>query len=492
MSDVTGDGGARTSSSEFLGMLLDQQPPPRSRRVPVVGLLGLALLAGAAAAWFFVFRETGPPHPDTWDPRVEALAEVVQDQRDLDFEYPVYVDFLSEAEFTEKVTADDEDLTDEDRKEIEQATGLFRALGLIEGELDLFDSVNKLNGAGILGYYSYEDERIRIRGTELTPAVRSTLVHELTHVLQDQHFDLEAKTKAVEDDSAASSALDALVEGDARRIETEWRNDLSDKERKAVVKSLQKQSKGFGKDAADIPEVLTTLLGSPYDLGEALLAVAVQEGGDKAVDDLFRRPPTTEEHQLDPWTLIQDHEVAIDVPAPKPGKGGEEFDDGPFGAVSWLLVLSERIPVKDALTAADGWGGDAYVAFERDGASCVRIDYRGDTPQDLRQMQSALQTWVGRLPKAPASVSRKGSLLTFESCDPGPKAKSVATKSSRDAISLALSRTYLSATLADNGFDQAAARCAADRLVRELTLKELNDPKLDPKRVQGIILPCRG
>ena len=30
----------------------------------------------------------------------------------------------------------------------------------------------------------------RVRGTELTPAVESTLVHELTHALQDQNFDL--------------------------------------------------------------------------------------------------------------------------------------------------------------------------------------------------------------------------------------------------------------------------------------------------------------
>ena len=110
---------------------------------------------------------------------------------------------------------------------------MFRALGLIEGDVDLFDKFNELQGKGTIGFYSYEDERIRIRGTELTPAVESTLVHELTHALQDQNFDLGKRFEELDkaDDansSAASDGFDALVEGDARRIEDKWRASLSD------------------------------------------------------------------------------------------------------------------------------------------------------------------------------------------------------------------------------------------------------------------------
>jgi hypothetical protein len=471
-------------------MVLDEPPSTRRRWLPVTAVV-LALLAGAAAVYLVFLRDTGPAHPDSWDPRVTELAEAVADERGLDFQHPVYVDFLEEAEFTDQVTADDEELTDEDREGMEQWTGLLRAVGFIEGEIDLFDTVNQLNGAGIVGYYSYVDERIRIRGTELTPAVRSTLVHELTHVLQDQHFDLEAMTAKVEDDSAAASALDALIEGDARRIETAWRAGLSEADRADVVASIEGQSDDFDEDASGIPEVFTTMMAAPYTLGEGLLAVAVEQGGERAVDALFRRPPATEEHQLDPWTLVQDRAVAIDVATPELDEGEEEFDDGPFGAVSWLLVLAERIPVKQALTAADGWGGDAYVAFERDGTACVRMHYRGDTGQDVRQMKVALKAWAARLPTAQASVRREGSLLRFESCDPGPEAAAVATQSSQDAILLAMSRTYLSTALAKSGLEPTMARCAADRLVRRLKLKELNDPELDPARVHRITAPCR-
>jgi hypothetical protein len=465
------------------------EPPPTRHAWPFV-LLALALLATAATVYFVVIRDQGPAHPDAWDKRVQEYVDVVEKERDLDFVHPVYVDFLSEDEFTKQVTADEDDLSAEDRKEIEQTTGLFRALGLLEGDVDLFDKVNKLHGAGIVGYYSYEDERIRVRGKELTPAVQSTLVHELTHALQDQHFDLEKMKKDAEDDSSASSSLDALIEGDARRIETEWRQGLSASARKALEKDEKAQGEGAESALTKVPEVMQTLISAPYVFGEAMLTVATEEGGDSAVDDLFEGPPTTDEHQLDPWTLIADHAVAIPVDTPELTDGEKEFDDGPFGAVGWLLLLAERIPVERALTAADGWGGDAYVAYEKGDKSCVRIDYRGDTAEDVSQMQGALGAWVAKAPKGPAKVSVDGSLLRFQSCDPGTKAKRVATKSSEEAVAMALTRTYLSVTLVKTGLPTAQARCSSDLLVRRFSVKQLNDPKVDQGLVRRTIAPC--
>ena len=493
MTDVHGV----AAQAELVDQLFAPEPPPRPRRKWPYAVLALVVLAAAAVvAVVLVTRDkgpAGPPHPSKWDPKVQEYVDIVESERGLAFEHPVYVDFLSAKEFKKKVTADDEDLTDEDREEIEQATGLLRAVGLVEGDIDLFNESNKLRGAGIVGYYSYDDERIRVRGTKLTPEVQSTLVHELTHVLQDQHFDLGKRFEDLEkdDDSAASDGFQALVEGDARRIEKEWRDGLPEAERAALDKSQNKQVKGFDTEAAGIPEVLKTLMSAPYELGEAVLAVAIQQGGKRSVDDLFRSPPSTEEQQLDPWTLIADHQGFLSVPKPELADGEEKFDDGTFGAVGLYLVLAERLPAEQALTAVDGWGGDSYAAFERDDVSCVHIDYRGDTPEDLAQMKTALEAWVAKLPNGPAKVSRDGSTLKFESCDPGKNAAKVANGKSMDALALALSRTYLSATLADGGFDVPTARCAADRLVREFSIAELNDPSVDKARVQRTIAPCQ-
>jgi hypothetical protein len=497
---VTDVHAALTAQAELLDALLTPDPPPRRRWWPFA-VLALVLVTGAAAAAVVVASRDkgpqGPPHPATWDPRVQKYVDFVEKKRDLAFEQPVFVDFLTDEEFTAQVTSDAGDLTDEDRKEIEQSTELLRALGLVEGDLDLFKKANKLRGTGVVGFYSYDDERLRIRGTEITPAVESTIVHELTHALQDQNFDLGKRYEELrEADDANSSAtadgFDALVEGDARRIEAKWRDSLSDPDRRALDKAQEKAAKAFKAGSKDVPEVLTTMTTAPYELGQALLAVAVEQGGDRAVDELFRSPPRTEEQQLDPWTLIADHQGFLTVPEPQLADGEKALPDsgGAFGAFGWLLLLSERVPLEQALTAVDGWGGDASLAYERDGTSCFKANYRGDTPADLREMQTALQAWVGKLP-ASAGVTRDGMTLLFTSCDPGKKAAKVATGRSMDALTLALSRTYLSITLVKAGAPVPVARCGADRLVRTFSMAELNDPKVDPQRVAGAVAPCR-
>ena len=498
MTDVRGD---LTAQVELLEALATPDPPSRWRRWrwPLVVLALAVVTATAAGGVYLAGQDTGPagpPHPSKWDARVQKYVDFVEKKRGLEFKHPVYVDFLPAKEFKKQITADRDELSDDDELELEQFAGLFRALGLLEGDVDLFDKFNELQGKGIIGFYSYDDERVRVRGTELTPYVENVLVHELTHALQDQNFDLGKRFEEFDkaDDansSAASSGFDALVEGDARRIEYKWRDSLSDADRAALDKEKAAGAKGFESRSKDIPEVLVTMMAAPYDLGEALLSVAVQQGGDAEVDNLFRSPPRTEEQQLDPWTLIADHQGLLNVPGPDLPDEAKSFDDGAFGALTWLMLLSERLPTQQALTAVDGWGGDSYAAYDQDGVSCVTVNYRGDTPEDLAQMQSALQSWAAKGPKGSASVTKQDATLVLVSCDPGKKAAKVASGKSMDGVTLALSRTYLSLELVKAGADVKVARCGADRLVHEFTLAQLNSPHLDKDRVVQAILPCR-
>jgi hypothetical protein len=483
--------------AELLDALLTPDPPP-PRRWPYV-FFAVSMVAAAVAVVLGVRHASGPagpPHPSTWDPRVQKYVDFVEKARGLEFQHPVYVDFLSDAAFTKQVTSDPSELSDEDRKQLDQYAGTLRALGLVNGDVDLVDEDNELQGQGIVGFYSYEDERLRIRGTEVTPAVESTIVHELTHALQDQNFDLGQRFEALDraDDAnstAAAAGFHALVEGDARRIEGLWRDRLPAKRRAALDKEQRAAQRGFEKGVRDVPDVMVTMLAAPYDLGEALLAVARQQGGDSAVDDLFRSPPSTEEQQLDPWTLVADHQGFLNVPAPELPAGATSFDDGAFGALTWLMVLSERLPVGQALTAVDGWGGDSYAAYDQDGVSCVSVDYRADTPEDLAQMRAALQAWVAKGPQGSAGVKKQELTLVFHSCDPGTNAAAAASGRSKDALAMALSRTYVSLQLVKAGLDVDVARCGADRMVRTFTVAQLHDPHLDPQRVLRTIQPCQ-
>ena len=318
---------------------------PRRATWLIVNLVFVLIIGTCVVGGYLLIRGSeGNNYPDAWDTRIAPFAEIVEDERGLEFDHPIYVDFLSVKEFQKQVSSDEEDLTAEERKEIEQSTGMMRAVGLLEGKVDLFESSNKLAKVGTLGYYSYEDERIRIRGERLTPAVQSTLVHELTHALQDQHFDLGARFKALEnDEGAASSSYRAVVEGDARRIESAWAKSLRKKGRAALERSEAAQARRYKSQSSDIPEILQTFIGAPYLFGEATLALAVAEDGDEAVNRLFAKPPTTDEHLLNPWTL-EDRELQLTVPKPELADGEKKFDSGTFGATDLAVHAGRARP----------------------------------------------------------------------------------------------------------------------------------------------------
>jgi hypothetical protein len=454
----------------------------------LVGVAGLVLSQGDAE-----------DSVAAWPAEIRPFVEFVEDERGLQFKHPVPVDFLPPEEFRKEVTTDESTLTAHDRQEIRETEGLFRALGLLDRKTDLFKATNDLSGAGTIGYYSNEDKLIRVRGDGLTPAAKVTLVHELTHALQDQYFDLSARMKELQesDDSSAASAYRALVEGDAVRIENAYRSSLTDDERAAVEDEEAVSNSDYSKEVADIPQILQTLMASPYALGQAMLAVATAVDGNDAVDALFRNPPTTDEQLLDPWTVVHGRDEAVDVGEVKVADDEKEFDSGSFGALTWYLMLSERVPLVESLDAVDGWAGDAYVGFKRDGTTCVRVRYRGETSRDGTEMETALDDWTSAAPVSGASVKVIGSDLLFESCDRGAAAH-VGTDSSGRALGLVLTRTYLSISVFQGSGDEQGARCVADKAVHEFTPRQISDPRFavdNPEvrqRIGAIALSCLG
>jgi hypothetical protein len=473
-------------------------------KIPIWVLLVavLVMLAMAAATLFIVMREADKrTYPARWDPRIAPYVQVVQQHRGLFFLHPVTVRFLPQAEFEKSIAADKKELSTEDRTEIDQFTGLMRAVGLLEGDVDLFDSVNDFTAGGTLAYYSFEDERITIRGEKMTPAIRSTLVHELTHVLQDQHFNIGDKMKKLRKESedgastSESTMLDAVVEGDAERVRSLYRDALKPKQRKALDAGSKNDVAVARKRIKNVPKVIVTMMTSPYTLGAGLVQTVAANGGNPKVDMLFRDLPTDETSLLDPFQALSG-DKAKNVKAPKLEGGEKKFDSGEFGTVTWYLMLAERLPLMDALETAEGWGGDEYVGFERRGVSCARMAYAGKTPRDARRMFSALRRWGAATPGSTTKVRRAGDRVRFETCDPG-KATRLGKDASQDAVRLVLTRTSLALGMRRSGVPTKMARCVAEQLVATYPVSKLVDPKFgvgNPAvkvRIQQLAAVCR-
>jgi hypothetical protein len=444
-------------------------------------------------------KASGPRYPKAWDSRILPYTKIAEKQRGLFFTHPVAVRFLPPKQFEKSVTTDDPELSNGDRTELKHFAGLMRALGLISGDVDLFKAFNDFSGGGTLAYYSFEDKRITVKGQRITPAMRSTLVHELTHVLQDQHFDVGDRLADLRKDDGPNtgeeSVLDAIIEGDATRVETKYRSSLKAKQRRALDAGRHDESTQAMARMKTVPKVVVTMMTSPYTLGEGMVTAAAQKGGNKAVDRLFRDPPTHETALLDPLAVLHGDTGADKVSIPKLEKGEKKFASGEFGVLTWYLMLADRLPLKEALAAADGWGGDSYVAFQRGQKTCARLAYRGDSAKDTARMYSDLRQWTAASLRGSARVTRAGQTLQLESCDPGTKGRPDKDVS-QEAITLVATRAGLGIGLLQAGAPAPMAECVAGKLAAEYSVQDLTGAGLgkDPafkQRVQRLAIGCR-
>lgn len=463
-------------------------PTPRPDRAPTVVLAAsvavvLALVAGAV----YIVTAGGRTFPSEWDERVAPLAAWTARARNLPFEHPVEVHFLSEEEFVADVTGSDLVLDEEDQAAADAETadtvGTLRALGFVDGEVDLSEATDSLMGAGTLAYYSPSTKEVFVRGTEVTPAVRATLVHELVHVLQDQHFDLERLSELGEHGRATT--LRALAEGDAGRIEDEYKETFTDEDWAAYEDEMASVSEGYAEQIDDeVPEILEILFAAPYVFGPSLIWYLDETGGDAAIDAALTDPPT-EFVLFDPPLFGTDRAQPLETEVTPPPET-EVISEDTFGAAWWYLLLATRIPPPDALAAVNGIGGDAYVSYRDDEAVCVRIAASAHADSEAAALTGALDAWAA-FTSASATVTRDGNRVMLQSCDDGRDEPVGAT--TMDLLVLPVVRTQTHVQILSEGGEEDEARCLSEGLVQNFTVEELTaeDPFADPA-TQGRLL----
>ncbi|MDX6288137.1 MAG: hypothetical protein QOG53_3622 [Frankiales bacterium] len=397
--------------------------------------------------------------PDKWDARIAPLVAFVEQQKHGKFIRPVHVDLLSDGDFRKQArNAFLPERGSHEQEELERTAAVFQALGLMRE--DLQSQLRILYGEGLVGYYAPRDNRVRLRGRFLTPGVRVTLVHELTHVWQDQHPTGDGLDEDATNGQIAG--LTAVLEGDATLVERAYLGTLSESEQQAVT-----DDDNSNRDAQPtVPAVLESLFDSPYVLGPPLIEIVATGKPEIGRDGVLRNPPRTHAQIFDPWRYLDDEGASYiepvafeenDVPIP-----GQRAD---FGALMLYLMLGQRIDAKQAFQAADGWGGDTFEVFKRDEATCARMTLAGDTPANTRAIETALERWRRAVPAATAKISAYSEGVHFESCD-APTADP--RSSDGDLLALPALRSTAGAELIVDGTAPAVARCAATGLVRSL------------------------
>lgn len=453
----------------------------------LIGLMVVLMVAGAGLVAVALkdrpseAQVAAISYPSRWDRRIAPYVRIVEKERGLRFDHPVAVRFLGDRAFDRTLVTDDAGLDPDERAALDREAAAMRSLGLIDGDVDLLQAYNDASTGSVLAYYSFADQRITVRGDRFTPAVAFTVVHELTHALQDQRFAIGERLKQLREIAAtgqASGRLDVLrglIEGDAERVAELYRTTLSSAQRRDLARYQDRESAGARSKLGKVPPVIVTLSASPYALGISLARTFAAQGGNRAVDSALQNAPAHDLALLDPMLEAAGDTTAAEIPLPGLRSSETTVDSGEFGALSWYYVLAQRIPIRTALAAADGWGGDAYVQVDRDGVACMRASVTGRTEADTGRLRRALQQWVDAGPAGSASTGYSGSQIGFEACDPGTAAKA-GRDHSADALKLAAVRASIGISLLEADLPPLAARCVSDKLLGAYSVAQLSRP----------------
>jgi hypothetical protein len=257
------------------------------------------------------------------------------------------------------------------------AQGAFLArLGLLPAGTDLEALEEELLGSQVIGFYDDTIKTLSIvqRGGAFGPLERTTVAHEFTHALQDQHFDLAKLGTDDPSNGDRASARLALAEGDASLLMGLWSyQHLSAAEQAELVRESSDPAQLAL--LARMPPFLVQQLLFPYQQGAAFVGRLYGSGGWGAVDAAYARPPDSSAQILHPELYASGLEpLAVDVGATNlaraldaaAGAGWRAtYEDtlGEFTLGQWLT----RGVGADAAASVAGWRGDRAVYLQGPG-----------------------------------------------------------------------------------------------------------------------------
>ncbi len=297
---------------------------------------------------------------------------------------------------------------------IEQSLKKF---GLVPSNFAYRPFIISLLTEQVAGYYDPAARRFHLADWISLEAQKPVMAHELTHALQDQHFNLKRFENWPRGDSDAELAAHALIEGDATLAMTHYlfRHPLL----------AMEFARSFGSDATksekfdQAPRALRETLIFPYIQGSDWATKVHQEGGWAALTGAYSRLPLSTEQILHSEKYFNhEYPVTVRLPnfsnllnGPQKATNGQRRTNSPRSAIrnpqsegwrqietdvngewGYYLVLDEYLKSPAASRrAAAGWGGDRYALYERAGTGELLLFQFAvwDTAQDAKEFFDA-------------------------------------------------------------------------------------------------------
>ncbi len=328
------------------------------------------------------------------DPALVALAgEVLADltaRTGLALQEPVRVEWRSREELETYLRLKVEE--ELGATEAANITASYALLGLVPDSLDLQRLLLSLYGEQVAGFYEPDSTALFIMEDQQEGLLRTIMVHELVHAVQDQVADLSQIT----DRSRGSdrlTAAQAAIEGHATLI---------------MLEHMMEQMQGSPVDLSELPDFTDRLdpmlqmvrqqypelAAAPRVIQESLLYPYIEGAG--FIVNLWKmvegRPapfgpllPQSTEQIAEPSRLVGDPADPPTRIVLDPGSHEPRYEEE-LGYLGTRILVEEQIPA----ATPDGWDGDRFMLFDNGSATSLVWASVWDTPDARDRFSDAV------------------------------------------------------------------------------------------------------
>lgn len=301
-------------------------------------------------------------------------------------------------------------------------TESYALLGLVPDTLDLRGILLDVYTEQVAGFYDPDSTALFVLEDQPGENVRTVLVHELVHAVQDQAADLDSLT-APSRGNDAQIAAQAAIEGHATLVMLEYLTeaarggpvDLSEipdfaRQIRPALEGLRSQYPAL----ADAPEVIQESLLFPYLEGAGFVQ-SLWRARDQRPPPFGPYLPHSTEQVLEPSRLLGE----ADSPTPirlRVADGARAVYENGLGEME-VRILLRTVAGADVPSGPMGWDGDRYVLVQGDGDALELVWYSvWDDPAARDAFLDRLRPALGRFPRPttvePVSLEgRPGAVL---------------------------------------------------------------------------------
>jgi hypothetical protein len=327
----------------------------------------------------------------------------------------------------------DEEMT---QRETHAAEVTLKKFGLAPPGFAYRPFIIKLLTEQVAGYYDTKERAFHLADWLELEIQKPVMAHELTHALQDQHFNLRKFEKWPEGDADAELAAHALIEGDATLAMTLYmaKNPLVALAFVRSVGSGGVSSEQFNR----APRALRETLIFPYMHGVEWATQIYRKGGWRLVSQAYSQLPLSSEQVLHPEKYFSyERPVTVTLPdltsllnrssnqqtanSKRPNRRSRAnklptthrllrtsnwrcIDYDVNGEWGYYLILDQFLKsAAESKRAAAGWAGDRYALYEKPETGEVFLAHLSswDTEEDAREFfDSYVKRTVVRYPAA--------------------------------------------------------------------------------------------